>query len=509
MSSPAVAFSAAPPIQSKRTDTILLLVIAAAFALLHILTNGRYGFHRDELQFLYDAKHLDWGFVAYPPFTPFVEHISMSLFGLSLIGLRLFSVLAQATVVFLSGLMARDLGGGRMAQVFAAFAVALSAPSTATATQFQYTSFDLFWWVLTAYFVIRLLKSDNPRWWLAIGAVLGLGLQTKYAIVFYIAGIVAGVLFTRARKHLAGAWFWSGVAIALLIFLPNLLWLIRHDFVSYRFLQHIHARDVGEGRAEGFLRDQFLFNVNLFAVPVWIAGLIAVLRSPRYRMLAFMFLVPIAIFYFAKGRFYYTMGVYPMMVAIGAATCERWLQARPKWARIAIPAIAFTGVAVLGAWIQTMLVPLAASGPLRNYALQHSEDLREEIGWNEMVSKVAAIRDSLTPDQQAHLGIAVGNYGEAGAIEIFGPAYHLPAPISTTNTGWLVGYPTPPPTTIIVLGNSPERVNEILTGCRLVAHNANSEGVKNEESTYHPDIFLCGPPKQPWAEFWKANQNFG
>lgn len=509
MSSPAVAQSAAPPTHSERGTTFFLLLIAAAFALLHILTNGRYGFHRDELQFLYDAKHLDWGFVAYPPFTPFVEHIAMSLFGLSLTGLRLFSVLAQATVVFLSGIMARDLGGNRLAQLFAAFAVALSAPATATATQFQYTSFDLFWWVLAAYFIIRLLKTDNPRWWLAIGAVLGLGLQTKYSIVFYIAGILAGLIFTRARKHLSSIWFWTGAALALLIFAPNLIWLIRHDFISYRFLQHIHARDVSEGRAEGFWRDQFLFNANLFAVPVWIAGLIAALRSPRYRMLAFMFLVPIAIFGLAKGRFYYTMGVYPMMIAMGAAVSERWLAARPKWARISLPAIAFTGTAALGAYILASLVPLASSGPLKEFALQHSGDLREEIGWNEMVRKVAAIRDSLTPDQQAHLGIAVGNYGEAGAIEILGPAYHLPAPISTTNTGWLVGYPTPPPTTLIVLGNSPARANEIFTGCRLVAHNANSQGVKNEESEYHPDIFLCGPLKQPWAQFWKANQNFG
>ncbi len=160
------------PARATRGDTTTLFAIAAAFALAHILTNGGYGFHRDELQFLSDAKHLDWGFVAYPPFTPVVERIGLTLFGLSMVWLRLFSVLAQAAVLVLSGLMARELGGGRMAQVFAAFAVGLSPLPVFEATEFQYSSFDLLWWVLIAWFTIRLLKSEDPRWWLAIGAAV-------------------------------------------------------------------------------------------------------------------------------------------------------------------------------------------------------------------------------------------------------------------------------------------------------------------------------------------------
>ena len=170
---------------------VFLLAIAGAMALLHLLTNGRYGFHRDELQFLSDARHLDWGFVSYPPFTPFVERVSLGLFGLSMVGLRLFSVLAQATAIIVTGLMARELGGGRLAQVTAALAVALSPLPIFEGTEFQYTTFDYLWWVLIAYFTILLLKTENPRWWLAIGAAIGLGLETKYAIVFYIAGLLA------------------------------------------------------------------------------------------------------------------------------------------------------------------------------------------------------------------------------------------------------------------------------------------------------------------------------
>jgi hypothetical protein len=494
---------------TPKTETLLLLAIAASVTLIHLLTNGRYGFHRDELQFLSDARHMDWGFVAYPPLTPFVEHISLGIFGLSLVGLRLFSVIVQATAIVVTGLMARELGGARFAQGTTALAVALSPLPLFEGTEFQYTTFDYLWWVLIAWFTVRLLRTDNPRWWLAIGAAVGLGLLTKYSIVFFIAGILGGVVLTRARRFLLSGWFWAGIALALLICLPNFLWQVHHDFISYHFLQHIHTRDVGEGRAEGFLRGQFLICVNLFAAPLWLAGLIAFLRSPRYRMLAWMYLIPLALFWVAKGRDYYLAAAYPMLLAMGAVAGERWLASLPKLGRRTIEAVFFTGLIVCGAYIFARVLPLASGGPLRDFALNSNSDLREEIGWDELVKTVAGIRDSLPLDQQSNLGITVGNYGEQGAIEILGPAYHLPPPISTTNSAWLRGYPTPPPTTIIVLGLGREEADSIFTGCRLAGHNANSEGIRNEESQFHPDIFVCGPPRLPWPELWKEHQDFG
>src|SRR5450631_3898861 len=185
--------------RQSRADTLALLGIAAIVAVAHLMTNGRYGFHRDELQVLSDARHLDWGFVPYPPFTPFVERIALSLFGLSLVGLRLFSVVSQALAVIVSGLMARELGGGRLAQVTAALAVALSPLPLFEGTEFQYTTFDFLWWVLIAYFVIRLLKTENPGWWLAIGTTVGIGFQTKYTMGFFLCGVLGGLLLTRAR----------------------------------------------------------------------------------------------------------------------------------------------------------------------------------------------------------------------------------------------------------------------------------------------------------------------
>ena len=492
-----------------RTEHPALLAMSAAVALLHIATNNRYGFHRDELQFLSDARHLAWGYVSYPPFTPFIEHIGLALFGLSMVGLRLFSVIAQATVVYVSGLMARELGGGRLAQASAALMVALSPLPLFSGTEFQYTSFDILWWVLIAYFTIRMLRTENPRWWLAIGAAVGLGLLTKYAIVFYVAGILAGVVLTNARRYLASKWFWAGIAVALLIFLPNFLWLVRNDFISYHFLQHIHMRDVNQGRGKGFLQGQVLLNANLFAVPVWIAGLIFYLRDRRYRMLAWMYVVPVAMFYFSKGRFYYVSAAYPMLLAMGAVVGERWLGRMRRTMRLTVEIVFFTGVVVVGAYVCALIIPLAPTGPLRDFALTRNGDLREEIGWDDLVKTVAAIRDSLPADQQSNLGIIVGNYGEQGAIELLGPAYHLPAPISRTNSAWLRGYPTPPPSTLIVVGFGEEEANHAFTGCRIVGHEGNSLGIQNEESSYHPQIFICGPPHKGWPQFWKDYQAFG
>jgi 4-amino-4-deoxy-L-arabinose transferase-like glycosyltransferase len=484
-----------------------VLGIAAAIALLHVLTNQRYGFHRDELQFLSDARHLDWGFVAYPPLTPLLERISLAVFGVSLVGLRLLSVIAQALVIVITGMMARELGGGRLSQVTAALAVALSALPLFEGTEFQYTSFANLWWVLIAYFVIRLLKTENPRWWLGIGAVAGLGFETKYDIAFFVAGILGGLLLTPARRYLANAWFWGGVALALAIFLPNLIWQARHGFISLHFLAHIHARDVGEGRANGFLRDQFLLCTNLFAAPLWIAGLWSFLRDRRYRMLAWMYIIPLALFVIGKGRAYYLAAAYPMLLAMGAVVGERWVASLKRTRRRTVEAVFFTGLAAYGLNASALIVPLASGGWLRNFALKNNGDLREEIGWDELVKTVSGIRDSLPPQQRENAGVLVGNYGEAGAIEILGPAYQLPAPISLTNSAWLRGYPVSPPSPLIVLGVSRQDAERVFTSCRVAGHVSNA--VKNEESQDHPDIFVCDGPRLSWPEFWKQYQNFG
>ncbi|MGP0019807.1 MAG: glycosyltransferase family 39 protein [Candidatus Sulfotelmatobacter sp.] len=493
----------------RRANTWALVGIAGVVAVAHVLTNGRYGFHRDELQVLSDARHLDWGFVPYPPFTPFVERIGLSLFGVSLVGLRLFSVVAQAILVVVAGLIARELGGGRLAQATASLAVALSTLPLFEGTEFQYTTFDNLWWVLIAYFVVRLLKSEDARWWLAIGATIGIGFQTKYTMGFYLCGIMGGVLLTGARRYLGSGWFWGGMALGFAICSPNLIWQVKHGFVSLHFLQHIHERDVGEGRGEGFWRAQFWICTNLVAAPLWIAGVVGYLRDRRYRMVAWMYLIPLALFAVGKGRGYYMGGAYPMLMAMGAVWGERWVTSLSKVPRRAVVAVFLTGVVAWGLFMGAMILPVASGGPLMKFALENNGDLREEIGWEELVKTVAGIRDSLPVDQRENVGVMVRNYGEAGAIEMLGPAYHLPPPISGTNSAWLRGYPVPPPTTLIVIGTSREYADSRFTSCRLAGHNGNSLGVKNEESQDHPDIFVCGPPRLPWPEFWIQYQGFG
>jgi hypothetical protein len=200
---------------------------------------------------------------------------------------------------------------------------------------------------------------------------------------------------------------------------------------------------------------------------------------------------------------------YPMLLAMGAVMGARWVATLPRLGRWTVQAVFFTGLAVCGAFVCAIILPLQFSGPLRGFALKNNGDLREEIGWPELVKNVADIRSSLPLGQQPGVGILVGNYGEQGAIELLGPAYHLPPPISMTNSAWLRTYPAQPPSTLIVLGFSRKSADKAFTGCRLAGHNTNAEGIKNEESQYSPDIFVCDAPRLPWPEFWKEYQSFG
>src|SRR5512139_1260740 len=217
-------------------DTAILWLLGLALFLLHMFTNNQYGFHQDEMVVLDNANNLDWGFVEYPPLTPFLARIELTLFGLSLVSARTFSALAFSIVLILTGLMARELGGGRSAQILAALAASIAPFALIQGALIQYVSFDFLWSVLIAYLVIRLLKSEDPRWWILIGIVIGLGMMTKYTMVIFVAGLVGGVLLTDARRYLKSPWLWGGVALSVLIFLPNLIWQAQHNFISLDFL---------------------------------------------------------------------------------------------------------------------------------------------------------------------------------------------------------------------------------------------------------------------------------
>ena len=497
------------PTKGRRADLWLLIAIAATTVVAHWLTGGRYGFHRDELATLDDARHLAWGYVAYPPVTPFFGWLSLHLFGTSLVGFRFFASLADAIAIVLAGLIARDLGGGRGAQLLAACA---SVPfALAAGALMQYVSFDYLAWVAVAYFVGRLCRSGDPRWWLAIGAAIGFGMLSKYSMPFLVAGLAVGFFTSGLRRQLPSKWLWLGASLALLLFLPNLIWQWRHDFISLAFLQHIHARDIRIGRTSSFLPDQL--EITLLALPLALAGIYFYFfaeRGRRFRVLGWMFLVPLVLFLLAKGRGYYLAPVYPMLYAGGAVLGESWLQPCGRGWRIAVTSLAFVALLLNSALIASVVLPIApVNSPWWKKMVQQNNDLREEIGWEELVENVARIRDSLSPEDRARVRIFCGNYGEAGAINLYGPRHGLPAAICPVNSFWERGYGDPPPELLIVLGGSAKNLEGRFDSVELVGHTTNREGVVNEETTDHPDIFLCRHLRAPWAEVWKKIRGFG
>jgi hypothetical protein len=491
-------------VQSTRNSLAILIAMAAIAVILHTVTNGQYGFHRDELATLDDAHYLAWGYVAYPPVTPFIARIALELFGPSLAGIRFFAALAQGIAMVLTGLMAGELGGKRAAQVMAALAMAIAPVSIAAGTLFQYVTFDYLWWVAIAWMTIRLLKSENPRWWLGIGAAIGVGMLTKYTMGVLVLGIAGGVLLTPARRHLASVWLWYGAALACLIVLPNIIWQVQHDLVSLDFLRYIHARDVRIGRTAGFLVNQLIVPANLLTVPLWIAGLwfyFFTETGKRYRAIGWMFVISLAFFFFAQGRDYYMAPGYPMLLAAGAVEWD----SRQRLVR----GLTWGAIAVGGA-AGTLLLPVVpVNSPIWNAVTSRIYDFREEIGWPDLVDTVAAIRDSLPAEDRAQLGILTGNYGEAGAIDLYGPQHALPRAISGINSYWLRRYGDPPPRVLIALGLSRGFLARTFESCAIAGHITNRFGVMNEEATDHPDIFVCRGMREPWPEFWRKAQTFG
>jgi hypothetical protein len=497
------------PITTDRSATAIIVAFAAAAVLAHWLWGNRYGFQRDELQTLDDARHLAWGYVAYPSMTPLFGRLSLALFGTSLRGFRFFASLALAAALLISGLMARQLRGRRGAQLLTAFA--LMPAAIGAGMLMQYVAFDYLCWVLTAYFVVRLLTSGDPRWWLAIGSAIGCGMEAKYTMGFFALGVAAGTLLTDARSYLRSKWLWMGVAVSILLFLPNLAWQARHGFVSFDFLSHIHARDVRLGRTKDFL--PFQLKMTLLAAPLWIAGLWFCLFSrdgKRFRLLGWMYVVPLLLFVAAKGRGYYLQPAYPVLYAAGAVWGERRIQYLSRTWKGIVRGAVWLALAADIVLVSALFLPIAPIGsPWFHWASGINGDLREEIGWPELVREVARIRDSLPAQDRAHLGILGTNYGEAGAVNLYGPEYGLPRAISGVNSFWHRGYGDPPPQVLIVLGLPEREMERHFQSCELAGHTPHIDDVRNEETEDHPDIFVCRGVKESWPDFWKDFHYYG
>ena len=491
----------------------LLLLLATLRMLLHVATNGQYGFHRDELQVLDDARHLAWGYVPYPPLTPFLAHVAMAVAGDSLTAFRLPAALAQGLAMLFAGLIARELGGRRLAQAVAALAVACAPFPMLQGAVLQYAGLDYLWWVLAAWLFLRLANGSGPRAWLALGLVIGLGMLTRYTMLFCAFGLVAGILLTPAlRRQLATPWPWLGVVLSLAVFAPNAWWQWRHDFVYLDFVAHIHARDVRIGRTDGFWLQQLLIGASPLTAPLWLAGLAWLAfahRAVRWRGLAVLYVVALLAFWLSRGRAYYLAPAYPMLLAAGAVLLEAGIaQLRHGHALAARGALAVVLLASLGFTMAAML-PLAPVGSAGwTFSRGFHDVFAEEIGWPQLAAQVADVYNALPAAERARTAIYANNYGEAGAIALYGPRHGLPAPISGINSYWYRGYGNPAPRTVIVLGDDAEGISDTPATCTLAARVRIPHGVENEESG-HPDIYVCRNLRFDWARAWPTLRKFG
>ncbi len=496
------------------SDVGILILLALARTLLQVLTGGQYGFHQDELVTLdAAAHHLAWGYVAWPPVTPFLARVSLSLFGLSVMGLHSFAALAEGLVMLLTGLMIRELGGSRWAQVLGAVAVATTPIALIQGGLFQYETFDYLCWVLLAFAVLRLLKTENPRWWLAIGTAIGLGMMTKYTMAFSVAGLIVGVLVTANRRYLKSPWLWAGVVLALLIWLPNLIWEFQNHWISLYFLGSIHTRDVQSGEASAYLVDQILFNLNPVMFLLVVAGLLTFLfakAGQRYRVLGWMYVVPFVLLLLAQGNGYYVASAYPMLAAGGAVWWEQRLArvvsqrgARAwRWVTWSV----LSAFAVLFILTELPVAPLGS--PWWDVVNNSNPQLKAEVGWPELAEQVAAVYNSLPASEKAHVAILAASSGEIGSIDMYGPAYGLPRVISGFNSYWGYGYGDPPPTTVVVVGFGTDLLRNF-QNCTFVAPITTPFNVQNEETINHNSIYLCHNLRQPWPDFWQHFQYFG
>ena len=496
------------------SDIGILILLALARVLLQIPTNGQYGFHQDELVTMDIAtRQLAWGYVAWPPITPFLARVSLMLFGLSPIGLRSFAVIAEGLVLLLTGLMIRDLGGSRWAQILGAVAVATTPISVVQGGLFQYETLDYMCWVLLAFTVVRLLKTENPRWWLAIGAAIGLGMMTKYTIAFSVAGLIVGVLVTRNRHYLKSHWLWLGALLALAVWLPNLIWQFQNHFVSLYFLASIHTRDVQNGLTSSFLLDQILFNINPVMMYLAASGLYYFFFTPagqRYRMLGWMYIVPFVLLVLTQGKGYYLAATYPMLAAGGAAWWDERLRNISDGSRVRFlwrrPRTALIVGAILTIALTLPVAPLGSAW--WDVVSKVNNNLTAEVGWPGVAQQVARAYNSLPADERTGAAILAAGSGEIGSIDLYGPTYGLPRVISGFDSYWQFGYGNPPPTTVLVVGFGSDVLNNFQS-CRFIASITTPFNIQNEETIDHRAIYVCHNLLMPWPEFWSQFQYFG
>jgi 4-amino-4-deoxy-L-arabinose transferase-like glycosyltransferase len=471
-----------------------LAVVVVVVAGVLVALSGRYGYFRDELYFIACGRHLAWGYPDQPPVTPFIARVMASLGHGSLVVFRLPATAVAAGVTLLTGLMAAELGGGRFAQILAAVTAATSTYVLLSGHLLVTATVDLLVWVGLTWLVLRILRTGQEWLWLLVGVVAGIGLMNKQLPAVLLGGLLVGVVLTpAARSTLRSRWLWAGALIAAIAWVPVLRWQAEHGWPQLTIAAQIRSEYGTPGQRVGFVVLQLLL-FGLGGTYLWIVGLARLWRDPassRYRVLAWAWLAVLVFFVVTAGQGYYPAGVYPALIAAGAVVVE---QRRRRWP--VVVAVIATSALTMPAAIPILSPTMLAASPWNGLG----ETQRETVGWPQLVALVADAYGSIPPRQRSHAGIYANNYGEAGAIDLLGPALGLPQAWSGQNG---FGYWGPPPQSVgpvvVVWEDGPP--DGSFTGCRKFSRVRAS--VPNEESD-RAAVFVCSSPIGGWKTAWTS-----
>jgi 4-amino-4-deoxy-L-arabinose transferase-like glycosyltransferase len=482
------------------------LVAATAlpgFVLLLALA-GRYGYHRDELYFVACGRHLTWGFVDQPPITPALARVADLLAPGSPAVLHVWPAMMYVALVFMTGVIARELGAARTGQVVASAATAAGTGPLVAGHILSTQTLDLVTWAVVIWLVIRLVRTSDPRIWIGIGVAAGVGLENKWTLAFLLAALLLALLTTERRRLVATWWFAGGVAIALALWAPNLAWQASHDWPQLDLLTAIRERSGGTGPFVAWLPFQLLLMGPVMA-PVAIAGFVRLLRGRDvrpYRFLAFALVaLGLVMWVIAPDKPYYVTGFYAPLAGAGAVPVERWLARRKhRPSRWLVPAA--LGVLLLP--VLPIGLPIAPERDLGD--LPVIDEQVEAVGWPQLARTVADAWRDLPPEERRGAIILTANYGEAGALDRYGPGLGLPAPYSVHNSYWWWRVPPAKTRTVLLVGWSPGYAARFFVAADAVATFRSPYGVENEEDG--AEIVVATGPRRPMPSMWLAMRNY-
>jgi 4-amino-4-deoxy-L-arabinose transferase-like glycosyltransferase len=481
-----------------------VLPIAAAVTIVLLAFAAGYGYHRDELYFVAAGRHLAWAYADQGPLTPLIARAMTELAPDSLAVLRVPSALAAGVTVLLTGLLARELGGSRRAQTIAAACAAVAAVVLVTGHMLSTSTFDLLVWTAVTWLAVRALRTGVDRLWLVAGVVLGVGLLNKPLPAFLAAGLLAGIALAGPRRLLRNPYVWSGTAIALVLWSPWIVWQAGHGWPQIDVSRSIAAGGSASSQPWwAIVPFQFLLVSPLLA-PIWIAGLVKLFADPALRDVRFLacaWVVLAVVFMAAGGKPYYLAGLLPVLIAAGALAVDGWLGRGRIGARGGVLVAALAASALVDAIIALPVLPADRAGP----AIAANADVGETIGWPEFARTVAAVAHRL-PDARGAV-ILARNYGEAGAIDRYGPALGLPRAYSGHNAYGDWGPPPDGGAPVIAIGLRPGEVAAHLRGCRVAARIDNRAGVENDERG--KAVMICRGPRRLWSREWPGLRHLG